>query len=184
MEPEFFPSADAFREWLDRHHETATEKWVGFYRKHTQKPTLTWPEAVDQALCYGWIDGVMKSIDGERYQRRFTPRKPKSNWSEVNLKRIEELSAQGRVAPAGLAALEARDLTKTRQYSFENKDKGLGESEIAEFQRHEEAWKFFQTQPPSYRHRIGWWVIQAKQEATRQKRLATLIQACEEGRRL
>lgn len=175
MSPLYFESAEEFREWLDEHHATEREVLVGFHKRGARPDAMTWPQSVDEALCYGWIDGVRKRVDDTRYTIRFTPRQPKSIWSAVNLRRVEELKKEGRMQPAGLRVLEARDVTRARQYSFEQDEVELGAAREAVFRKNGRAWKFFTAQAPSYRRAATWWVISAKQEATRERRLATLI---------
>lgn len=180
----FFSHHLEWRQWLEENHATAEELWVGYFKKGAKKPTLTWPESVDHALCFGWIDGIRKSIDGDRYKIRFTPRRPRSIWSAVNLKRIEELLEEGLMQPAGIKAYETRDEKKTNQYSFERENIALDPGYEAEFKANAKAWAFFQAQVPSYRKPAIHWVMSAKQEATRLKRLATLIKDSEEGERI
>jgi uncharacterized protein YdeI (YjbR/CyaY-like superfamily) len=139
---------------------------------------------VDEALCAGWIDGVRYTVDSERYRIRFTPRRKGSNWSQVNIRRAEELTAQGRMSPAGAAAFAARAEVKDKQYSYENRPRELGEGYEQQFRRHPEAWAFFAVQPPSYRRTAAWWVLSAKQETTRQRRLSALIDGSAQGLRL
>ena len=183
MRPTFFETPVEFRAWLAAHHQTARELWVGFYKKGSGRPGITWPESVDEALCFGWIDGVRKSIDEASYMIRFTPRAARSTWSAVNIRRVAELTAQGRMELAGLQAFEKRTESKSRIYAYEQgKEAGLDEASEREFCRHPKAWKFFQAQPPWYRRTASWWVMSAKKDETRQKRLATLI-ADSEGRR-
>ena len=184
-EPHFFATPAEFRKWLEKHHTTASELWVGFYKKGSGKPSITWPESVDEALCAGWIDGVRKSIDDESYKIRFTPRKASSNWSAVNIKRIQELIDQGRVLPAGREAFAKRKEEKSGIYAYEQrKSAELDPAALEQFQAHKAAWEFFQAQPPGYRKLIIWWVVSAKKEETRQKRLATLIKASAAGWRV
>lgn len=165
------------------HHDSATEAFVGFYKKKTGKPSMTWSESVDQALCFGWIDGRGKSLGDESYMIRFTPRKPGSNWSKVNVAKIEELTRQGLMHPAGIEAFEARKEDRTGVYSFERDEPAeLGEVFEAQFKAQEAAWEFFQTQAPWYRRSVTHWVVSAKREATRERRLATLIEDSASGR--
>jgi uncharacterized protein YdeI (YjbR/CyaY-like superfamily) len=174
---------EAFRAWLEQHHATDQELWVGFYKKDSGRPSITWPESVDEALCFGWIDGVRKSIDDESYMIRFTPRKPSSTWSAVNIKRVGELAEQGRMHPAGLAAFARRTEAKSGIYAYENRDSAaLEAADEQQFRANAQAWDFFQAQPPGYRKTAIWWVVSAKQEATRRKRLATLIDDSAHGR--
>ncbi|MDX2304078.1 MAG: YdeI/OmpD-associated family protein [Microscillaceae bacterium] len=180
----FFPTPADFRAWLEQNHDKETELWVGFYKKGSEKPSITWPESVDQALCFGWIDGIRKSIDTESYKIRFTPRKPNSIWSAVNLKKMDELMAQGLVMPAGMAIYEKRNLKKQEIYSFEQENIELGETYQSQFKENAKAWKLFQAMPPSYRKTAIWWVISAKQESTRLKRLAILMECSEAGNKI
>ena len=185
MEPHYFASPEDFRAWLEAHHETEKELVVGYHKKGTGKPSMTWPESVDEALCFGWIDGVRRSVDDERYCIRFTPRKARSIWSAVNSKRMGELAELGRVRPAGLKAFEARAPEKSGIYAYENRDAAeLDPAAEAQFRANAAAWDFFQAQPPGYRRTAIWWVISARQDATRQKRLATLIDDSANNRRI
>jgi uncharacterized protein YdeI (YjbR/CyaY-like superfamily) len=184
-EPRFFSAASAWRKWLEKNHATADELWVGFHKKASGKPSITWPESVDEALCFGWIDGVRKSIDADRYKIRFTPRRPGSTWSLVNTKRVEELSALGRMQSAGLVAFEARLEKRSGVYAYEQrKTATLDPGQARQFRANKPAWDFFQSQPPSYRQTATWWVISAKREETRERRLATLIEDSAAGRRI
>jgi uncharacterized protein YdeI (YjbR/CyaY-like superfamily) len=183
IKPHFFATPAEFRRWLEEHHTSARELWVGFHKKGSGKPSITWPESVDEALCCGWIDGVRKSIDDESYVIRFTPRKATSTWSAVNIKRITELIGQGRVFQAGLEAFERRSEEKSGIYSYEQR--GLAKLDKAheqQFRAQKAAWEYFQAQPPGYKKLVTWWIVSAKKEETRQKRLATLIEASAEGR--
>ncbi len=183
--PIFFATPKDFRAWLKQNHATLTEQWVGFYRKASGRPSITWPESVDEALCVGWIDGLRKGIDAQSYMIRFTPRKPTSNWSSVNIGRVAELTKQKRMRPAGLRAFAARMETKSGIYSYEQRKQATFEpSVVRQFRTNPGAWKFFQAQPPGYRKVVTWWVVSAKQESTRQKRLAKLIEESAAGRRL
>jgi uncharacterized protein YdeI (YjbR/CyaY-like superfamily) len=184
MPIKFFKSASECRRWLERNHDKVSEQWFGFYKKTSGKRGVTYQEALDEALCFGWIDGLKKSVDESSYTFRFTPRKPKSVWSLVNTRRAEELRKLGRMTPAGLKALAARDPAKSGIYSFENPARKLDETCEKEFKAHSEAWDFFQTQPPGYRRTASFWVMNAKQEATRLRRLASLIAASEKRTRL
>lgn len=184
MQPVFFSSPAEFRAWLEANHATESEVVVGFHKRHTDQPSMTWPESVDQALCFGWIDGVRKKIDEDRYQIRFTPRKPKSIWSQINIAKMAELQQLGLMQPAGLKAFEERDPSKQNRYSFENKDKKLDPASEKEFKKNKKAWAFFESQPPSYRRVATWWVIQAAREETRLKRLSILIADSERGERI
>lgn len=184
MDVVYFASAAEFREWLERSHESATDLWVGYYKKGTGKQSITHPEAVDQALCFGWIDGVRRSVDGERFANRFTPRTRRSNWSAVNIKRVGELLEMGLMHPAGIAAFEKRDQAKSSAYSFEGESPGFGEELEATFRANAPAWQFFESQAPWYRRIATWWVVSAKRGETRRRRLATLIEDSERGERI
>jgi uncharacterized protein YdeI (YjbR/CyaY-like superfamily) len=184
-QPVYFATPDELRAWLAEHHERAAELWVGFFRKETGEPSITWPEAVDEALCVGWIDGVRKRVDERRYVIRFTPRKPRSTWSAVNVARMAELTRLGRVQPAGLAAFERRAPERTGIYAYEQRaTAALDAAAERTFRANAAAWEFFQAQAPSYRRTITWWVVSARREETRRKRLATLIEQSALGRRL
>jgi uncharacterized protein YdeI (YjbR/CyaY-like superfamily) len=176
IEPQFFATPAAFRAWLEQHHTGEQALWVGFYKVGSGRPSITWPEAVDEALCFGWIDGVRKGIDDASYMIRFTHRKPRSIWSSVNIRRAEELASQGRMHPAGLSAFEQRRENLSRRYSYEQADPALDPAEEQLFRGNAGAWDFFQAQAKSYRKAAIWWVVSAKQAATRQRRLATLIE--------
>lgn len=180
----FFPSPKEFRKWLQQNHESTAEVYVGYYKTHTNKPSLTWPESVDEALCYGWIDGVRKSLGKESYVIRFTPRKPKSIWSIVNIRRVAELTNLGLMQAAGLKVFNERDEKRSNLYSFERQNITLNASEKKKFKANIKAWGFFESMPPSYRKPATWWVISAKREVTREKRLATLIRDSELGRKI
>ncbi|MFN8481557.1 MAG: YdeI/OmpD-associated family protein [Anaerolineae bacterium] len=184
MDITYMESAEAFRAWLAENHATATELWVGFYNKASGRPSITYPESVDEALCYGWIDGLRKNVDATSYKIRFTPRKRTSIWSAVNIKRVEELIALRRVQPPGLAAFEARDPARTNRYSFEQEGGGLDPTLEAQFQANDAAWTFFQAQTASYRRTAMWWVMSAKKDETRQKRLSVLMESSEKHERL
>ena len=185
MEPIYFDSATAFRKWLQRHHRSASEVLVGFHKRHTERPTLTWPESVDEALCFGWIDGVRRSVDAERYTIRFTPRKPRSIWSKVNVRKAEALIANGRMHAAGHAAFAARDNRRSGVYSFEQESPAqLTADAEAAFEAKKKAWTFFASQPPGYRRTAIWWVISAKRAETRARRLKILIDDSEAGQRI
>ncbi|HZQ11049.1 MAG TPA: YdeI/OmpD-associated family protein [Anaerolineae bacterium] len=184
MKPTFFKSADEFRQWLAQHHAQAQELWVGFYKTKSGKGGITYQEALDQALCYGWIDAIRKSIDDTRYTIRFVPRKPKSIWSVVNTKRVGELTKLGLMQPSGLKVFEERDLKQTKKYSFEQSNPQLDAASAKKLKANEKAWEFFQSQAPTYQRAANWWVISAKKEETRAKRLEKLIQDSENGKRL
>src|SRR5262249_17777711 len=169
---------------MEKNHATATELWVGFYKRDSGKPSITWPESVDQALCFGWIDGIRKHVDKISYQIRFTPRRRGSIWSAINIKRAEELARQKRMKPAGLKAFAARIENKTGIYSYEQRSTELSEPYAELLKNNKAAWNFFGMQPPSYRKMIGWWIVSAKKEETRMARLAKLISESAKGKRL
>lgn len=185
MKARFFKSPAAFRTWLEENHATATELWVGLYKKHAARRGLTYQDAVFEALCFGWIDGVMRRIDDESHMQRFTPRKAGSVWSNINVAHVERLTREGRMTPAGLAAFAARTAAKTGIYSFERQQPAaFPPALLRAFKAHAAAWKFFQAQPPGYRRLATHHVVSAKQEPTRQRRLQKLIAASAAGRRL
>ena len=175
MKPKFFETPADFRAWLAANHATATELLAGFYKKGSKRPSITWPESVDEALCYGWIDGVRKGIDAESYTIRFTPRKSGSVWSNVNVARVRALTDLGRIQLAGLKAFEARKEGKSGIYSHEQGEVELPGPYHGLLRANEKAWEFFQKQAGSYRKAAIWWVTSAKREETRQKRLDALI---------
>jgi uncharacterized protein YdeI (YjbR/CyaY-like superfamily) len=184
-EPSFFTEPADFRAWLKENHESESELLVGFHKKATGRPSITWPEAVDEALCFGWIDGIRRSLGDESYTIRFTPRKPRSTWSAVNIERANELVAEGRMRPAGLAAFEARSDDRSAIYAYEQRHAAkLAPDEEREFHANERAWAFFEAQPPSYRKTALWWVVSAKRKETRTRRLRTLVEDSANGRRL
>jgi uncharacterized protein YdeI (YjbR/CyaY-like superfamily) len=181
----FFSSPSEFRAWLEGHHETAAELWVGYYKKATGKPTMTWSEAVDEALCFGWIDGKLQRIDEERHRQRFTPRRPNSNWSAINIAKVAELRKQGRMTPAGEAAFAARREDRSAVYSYERRHEAAFDAEQdAEFRANETAWAWFSDQSQSYRQLATFWVVSAKRPETRARRLATLVECSAEGQRV
>ncbi|RCR71232.1 YdeI/OmpD-associated family protein [Larkinella punicea] len=182
--PTFFATPAEFRQWLEQHHETEKELFVGFYKVGSGKPSITWPQSVDEALCFGWIDGIRKSIDETSYMIRFTPRKTKSIWSAVNLKRIGELIEQGLVKPAGLTIFQVRDLKKAGIYSHEKEDQPFDAAFEAQLKANEKAWHFFHKQAPSYQKTVRHWIMSAKQPETRLKRLTSLIEDSENGRKV
>lgn len=183
--PVFFPAPAEFRTWLEMNHETAPELWVGYHKKDSRKPSITWPESVDEALCFGWIDGLRKSIDATSYMIRFTPRTPRSTWSAVNISRVAELTQLGRMQPAGLKAFAERAEDRSGVYSYENRKQAqLDEADEQRFRANREAWGFFQAQPAGYRSTAIWWVVSAKKEETRQSRLDRLIDDSAHGRTL
>jgi len=181
--PRFFATPVALRTWFEKNHERATELWVGFHKRHSGKPSVTWPESVDAALCFGWIDGVRKSLDQHNYAIRFTPRKPGSTWSEINIGRVHKLNESGLMRPAGQAAFEKRDEAKSRTYSYEQRNAAkLAEEHEQRLRSNKKAWEFFQAQPAWYRRVSTFWVVSAKKDETRQKRLGKLIEDSEAGR--
>ncbi len=173
----FFTTPADFRNWLQQHHETHTELLVGFYRIKSGRASMSWPESVDEALCYGWIDGVRRSVDEQSYSIRFTPRKRDSIWSAVNIKKVEELTQKGLMTEAGLKAYSFRSEKKSAIYSHESDAKALDEALQQHFEQHAEAWLFFNAQAPSYKKRIVHWIMSAKQDATRLSRLQKAITA-------
>ena len=185
VEATFFRTPAEFRAWLEEHHDTASELWVGYYKKATGKPTMTWSQAVDEALCFGWIDGKLQRIDDQRHRQRFTPRRPQSNWSAVNIAKVAQLRAQGRMSPAGEAAFAARRDDRSAVYSYERRHETAFDAEQeAAFRADEAAWAWFGDQSASYRQLATFWVVSAKRPDTRTRRLATLIECSAEGRRV
>lgn len=183
-DPLFFPTPADLRAWLVTNHAAAGELWVGLHKKGSGRPSVTWSELVDQLLCFGWIDGVRKSLGGDSYAIRVTPRRKGSRWSAVNRRRVPMLIDAGLMTPAGLAAWEARDEAADRRYSFEREDATLGEAYEAELRRDPAAWAFWQAQPPGYRKTATWWVISAKREETRRRRLGRLVEDSAAGLRI
>lgn len=184
MKPKFFRTPADFDTWLDNNHATATELWVGFYKRDSGKPSITWPESVDRALCFGWIDGIRKSFEEISYQIRFTPRRRGSIWSATNIKRARELVRQKQMRPIGLKAFAARIENKSGIYSYEQRSTELSQPHAELLQKNKAACNFFKKQPPSYRKMIGWWIISAKKEETRMTRLAKLISESAKGKRV
>ena len=184
MKVKFFNTPSEFRKWLEAHHASETELWVGFYKKDSGKSSITWPQSVDEALCFGWIDGIRKKIDEVSYKIRFTPRKQRSTWSAVNIKRVPELTEQGLMKETGLKAFAARQENRSGIYSYEQRSPELPAQYAKKLKKNAAAWKFFQAQPPSYRKAVNWWVVSAKQEETRLKRLDKLIDDSAAGRRI
>ena len=181
MDPTFFRKPEQLRRWFARNHATKTELWVGYYKKDSGKPSITWPESVDEALCVGWIDGVRKSIDGESYKIRFTPRRARSIWSAVNIKRVSELIRESRMQPAGLKAFEARQENRSGIYAYEQRRAVLEPPYDAVLEKHPAALAFFVAQPPSYRKTVSWHVVSAKKEETRLRRLMQMIERWSRG---
>jgi uncharacterized protein YdeI (YjbR/CyaY-like superfamily) len=184
LKPKFFRTPADFRSWLEKNHATAAELWVGFYKKASGKASITWPESVDQALCFGWIDGIRKRVGKISYQIRFTPRRRSSIWSATNIKRARELVRQKQMRPVGLKAFAARIDNKSGIYSYEQRGTDLKQPYTKLLKKNKAAWNFFEIQPPSYRKMIVWWIISAKKEETRMARLAKLISESASGKRL
>ena len=180
----FFKTQDDFREWLEINHEKETELIVGFYKVKSGKPSMNWSQSVDQALCFGWIDGIRKSMDEESYSIRFTPRKNTSNWSEINIKKVEELTRAGLMKPAGMKAFSFRKESKSGIYSYENEAESFDYQDEKLFRENEKAWEFFMKQTPSYRKAVVRWINSAVQEITRQLRLEKTIKQCEQQKRI
>jgi uncharacterized protein YdeI (YjbR/CyaY-like superfamily) len=181
----FFPTPEHFRSWLAKNHDRTDCLWVGYYRKDSGRRSVTWPESVDEALCFGWIDGIRKKVDDISYKVRFTPRRPKSIWSAVNIGRVAALTAEGRMQPPGVAAFARREEQKSRRYSFENRATAkLSPADQREFRRDPLAMKFFKSQPPGYQRLAAWWVVSAKRTETRRARLERLITASRARRRI
>ena len=181
--PRYFRTAAALRSWLDKNHDSASEVWVGFFNQRSGQTGITYRQALDEALCFGWIDGVRKTVDEGRYVQRFTPRKARSAWSLVNIKRVGELKALGRMCAPGLAAFAKRDEKQAKAHSSERANARLSGALERQFRANARAWAFLQSQPPGYRRIAAWFVMSAKKDETRLKRLATLIALCEKGRR-
>jgi uncharacterized protein YdeI (YjbR/CyaY-like superfamily) len=184
MQPKFFTSAEKFRDWLARNHDSATELLVGFHKKSSDKKSITYAEALDEALCFGWIDGVRKNFNETSYTIRFTPRKPTSIWSNINVKHVERLQKEGRMHRAGLDAYERRAPERTGIYSFENAPRELPPEYEKTFRRNNAAWKFFQDQPAGYKRLMVFRTVSAKKEETRLRRLKQLIESSEKGERM
>lgn len=176
----FFKTQDDFRKWLESHHEKETELIVGFYKVDSGKPSMNWSQSVDQALCFGWIDGVRRSIDQESYCIRFTPRRKNSNWSAINIKKIEDLTKAGLMRPAGIKAFALREENTSGIYSYENDTTFLDSKYEIQFRENKKAWDFFMKKAPSYRKAIMRWIMSAKQDKTRQSRLEKTIKESEQ----
>jgi uncharacterized protein YdeI (YjbR/CyaY-like superfamily) len=183
--PTFFETAELFAAWLEEHGAVKSELIVGYYKRGAQRGTMSWPESVDAALCFGWIDGVRKRMDEHSYQIRFTPRKPTSIWSRINIERARILKREGKMREAGLKAYSHRREDKSRIYSYEQqKTAALDRADELRFKKSKAAWKFFEAQPPGYRHLVIWRIVSAKRPETRERRLQDLIKASQERRRL
>jgi uncharacterized protein YdeI (YjbR/CyaY-like superfamily) len=182
--PRFFRTPALWRTWLEKNHATSEHLWVGFYKRDSGKPSITWPESVDEALCYGWIDGVRRNVDAESYTIRFTRRKIGSVWSSVNIKRVSALRDAGRMRAAGEAAFAARKANRSGIYSYEQRPAELPQQWLGKLKKNKAAWTFFSAQAPWYRRTATWWVISAKQDATRERRFAQLCDDSAAGRRI
>ncbi len=182
--PAHFPNAAAFRAWLRTHHRTATNLVVRIARNHAAHQGVTYAQALDEALCFGWIDGVRRSLDRDSFSVRFSPRKPRSIWSRINVRHAERLIEAGRMRRAGLKAFEARDEARTGVYSFERQSATLAPSYQARFRKNKKAWRYFEHEAPWYRRTSTHWVMSARREETRERRLATLITHCARGERI
>jgi len=180
----YFRTPATLRAWFRANHATAAELWVGFQKRDSGKPSVTWPESVDEALSVGWIDGIRKRIDEDRYTIRFTPRRKRSIWSAVNIARVKVLTAEKRMRPAGAKAFAARLENKSGIYAYEQRRDRLEEPYAGVLRKNKAAWTFFEAQPPSYRKVVGWWIVSAKKEETRLQRLRKLTEACARGKRL
>lgn len=178
----FFESPDDFAGWLEKHHDSRDELWVGFYKKDSGRPSITWPESVDEALCFGWIDGIRRKVDEISYAIRFTPRRPDSVWSKRNIERYEILEREGRIHPAGKASYSSRDDERSGIYSYEQRPERLPKDLEKPLRANKAAWKFYQSQPPWYRRAANWWIVSAKRDSTKRKRLAKLIEDSAAGR--
>jgi uncharacterized protein YdeI (YjbR/CyaY-like superfamily) len=181
---QFFATPAELRAWFEANHAKATELWLGYHLKRSGRQSVTWQDVVDQELCFGWIDSVRYSLGDDRSAQRITPRRKRSIWSDVNIKRYRELEKLGLVHPAGRAAFEKRDEARSRIYSYENRSRGFDAATEAELRKHKRAWKFFEAQAPSYRRTVGFWVMSAKQNDTRKRRLARLIEHSQKGERV
>jgi uncharacterized protein YdeI (YjbR/CyaY-like superfamily) len=184
MEPIYFRSVRELRSWLQKHQASASEVVIGFFSKSSQQRGLTYAEALDEALCFGWIDGLVRRVDADRHTRRFTPRKPTSIWSNINVNHVRRLMREGRMQPSGLAAFQRRSEAKTGVYSFENRPQEFPRVYARRFRANRTAWKFWLAQPPGYRRTVIWWVVSAKQEVTRERRFDRAVAESAAGRRL
>jgi uncharacterized protein YdeI (YjbR/CyaY-like superfamily) len=184
VKPRFFATPLQFHNWLARNHDSEKEILVGFHKKTSGKKSITYPEALDEALCFGWIDGVRGSLNDDSYTIRFTPRRPKSIWSLVNVRHIERLRKEGRMQPSGTAAFEARDAKRTGIYSFENRPRELASEYQKIFRANKKAWEFFKAQAPFYQRTVAFWVMSAKKAETQMRRLKRLIDCSARGERV
>jgi len=184
VQPHFFKNTGEFRKWLEKNHMTEKELIIGYFKKDTGKPSITWSESVDQALCFGWIDGIRRKVDEESFSIRFTPRRRDSNWSRVNINKVEELQKAGLMTPAGIELFNKRKDNFGEQYSYENRPAEFPPYLEKQFKKYKAAWEFFQKQAPSYRKVRIYWIVSAKQEETKLNRLNKLIASSERGERL
>jgi uncharacterized protein YdeI (YjbR/CyaY-like superfamily) len=181
--PTFFKTPAALRRWFKAHHATSAELWIGFYKKDSGRGGVVYRQALDEALCFGWIDGMVRRVDEMSYMQRFTPRRPRSTWSAVNVARVTALIAEGRLQPAGLAAFERRTTDRSAVYSYEQRrSAALSPAEHRAVKADQAAWRFFEAQPPFYKRTVAWWIQTAKKEETRTRRLAILIDCSARGR--
>jgi uncharacterized protein YdeI (YjbR/CyaY-like superfamily) len=182
--PTFFKTPAALRRWFTSHHATSAELWIGFYKKDSGRGGVVYRQALDEALCVGWIDGMVRRVDEASYMQRFTPRRPRSIWSAVNIAKMRALIDQGRAQPAGLAAFERRTPDRSAVYSHEQRQAAtLSRDELRALEANPAAWRFFEAQPPSYKRTVAWWIQSAKKAETRERRLAALID-CSARRRI
>jgi len=181
IRPKFFKTEAAFHTWLEKQHDSKDELIVGYYKKTTGKPSMTWEESVDEALCFGWIDGIRRRLDDERYCIRFTPRRRTSHWSARNIKRMQELVAEGRVQACGVETFKLRKASNSRKASYEQKKVKLSTEYETRIKANVMAWIDWQKRPPGYKKQTSWWIMSAKQEASRQRRLDILIESCAKG---
>ena len=184
MKPKFFATPAEFREWLEQNHDSASELLIGFHKKASGKKSITYAEALDEALCFGWIDGVRKKLNETSYVQRFTPRKPRSIWSNINVEHVERLKKEGRMHPSGLEAYARRDPKRTGIYSFENRPRQLSEAYEKRFRQNKKAWEFFEEQPPYYKRLMIFRIMEAKKEETQMRRLEQLIEVSAKGERI
>lgn len=184
VKPQFFKDAAAFGAWLAKNHASAAELWVGYHKKRSGKASITWPEAVDEALCYGWIDGIIKSLGETSYMQRFTPRRMGSIWSTVNVNRVKALTAEGRMQAAGTRAFAARKAGKSGIYSHEQDATDLPKEALVALRKQKVAWKYYDAQPASYRKAVAWWIVSAKKDETRARRVAQLVKCSAAGERI
>lgn len=183
-DPVFFKNPNELRKWFEANHKSIKSVWVGFYKKDTGIESITWPESVDQALCFGWIDGIRKKVDEKSYKIRFTPRNPKSHWSAINLEKIKELKKSGRMKPEGLKIYKLRNKENQRKASYESNPKALSPELKDMLKGNVKAYTYFKSMAPSYQRITIHWIMSAKQEATRHKRLNILIESSLEGKKV